>query len=296
MSFSAYSKRYITNSGFSLMEPTLRNGFFAGVVLLLFTGPLPAQEIMSYEQYQRFEHKEPYIIRLQSHAGTLLYFGSRHSFDPDDPQMDTLSRVFSDFSPDVVYTEAFPEQIDSLSRPEAIKRSGEFGLTWKLAGENDIPVYSLEPDRADEVAYLQMQIWSDTQIVLFYTLRQVAQSHQQQLSMDLSIVVPKYLTSLNQRFGLTGPTTIEEFEQAVNRLLPGVDNWQTIPGSYFYPGPQDPEYFTNRIATDSNIFRDRHHVNMITEAVQEGKKVFAVAGSTHAVMQEPALRSILDTK
>ena len=278
------------------MEPTLRNGFFAGVVLLLFTGPLPAQEIMSYEQYQRFEHKEPYIIRLQSHAGTLLYFGSRHSFDPDDPQMDTLSRVFSDFSPDVVYTEAFPEQIYSLSRPEAIKRSGEFGLTWKLAGENDIPVYSLEPDRADEVAYLQMQIWSDTQIVLFYTLRQVAQSHQQQLSMDLSIVVPKYLTSLNQRFGLTGPTTIEEFEQAVNRLLPGVDNWQTIPGSYFYPGPQDPEYFTNRIATDSNIFRDRHHVNMITEAVQEGKKVFAVAGSTHAVMQEPALRSILDTK
>ncbi len=278
------------------MKTNLYAGFLAGAVLFLLTQPLPAQDILSFEQYQKTKHKEPYIIQLQLPTGTLLYFGSRHSFDPDDPQMDTLSRVFSDFSPDVVFTEAFPEQVDSLSRQEAIKRSGEFGLTWKLAGENDIPVHSLEPDRTDEVAYLQNKTWSDTQIMLFYTLRQVAQSHQQQVSVDLSTVVPKYLTSLNRRFGLTVPTTLGAFEQAVHRLLPGVDTWQTIPGSYFYPGPREPEYFTNRIATDSNIFRDTYHVQVITEAVQQGKKVYAIAGSAHAVMQEPALRSVLGTK
>ena len=97
---------------------------------------------------------------------------------------------------------------------------------------------------------------------------------------------------MKQRFGLDGPTTIEEFEEFVQQLLPSVIDWQKISVSYFYPGPQSPEYFTNKIATDSNIFRDKYHVGLFSRAIQAGRKVFAVVGSAHVVMQEPALRSM----
>ena len=63
--------------------------------------------------------------------------------------------------------------------------------------------------------------------------------------------------------------------------------------SYFYPGPQDPSYFTNEVATESNHFRDQYHVKLLEEAVRSSKRVFAIVGSAHAVMQEPTLRSVL---
>ena len=252
---------------------------------------------MSFERYQKIDHKEPYIYRIESNTGKLLYFGSRHSFDPNDPQLDTLAHKFKQFAPDIVITEAFPEKFDySLNKQEAIKTNGEFGLIWKIVEEQNIPICSIEPTREKEVEYLKQQEWPDSQLILYYTLKQVAQSHDQQHSLDFSILVPKYLATLKQRFDLNGPTTLEAFEKAVLSLLPNVKDWQSISQQYFYPGPQDPEYFTNRISTDSNIFRDNHHVKVITEAVQEGQKVFVLVGSAHAVMQEPALRSILNKK
>jgi len=166
-------------------------------------------------------------------------------------------------------------------------------LIWKLAEEAGIEVYSLEPDRKSKIDHLRRNDWTDEQIILFYTLRQVSQSYQQQVDIDLETLLPQYLSSLKQRFGLNGPETIEGYSQLVHKLLPDVDNWKEIEQQYFYPGPQNPERFTNRISTDSNQFRDQYHADLIADALKNGKRVFVIAGSAHAVMQEPALRTIL---
>lgn len=275
-----------------------KSGLCVAALMIIFAPLLydtaQAQEIMSFEEYQSTDHPEPYIYQINTNSGALLYFGARHSFEPSDAQMKQLEKVWRDFKPDVAYTEGTNvSSIDSLARTQVIQRYGEVGLTWRLAHRDDVPVRSLDPNREDEVAYLNNQGWSGEQLMLFYTLRQVAQSHSQQAPVHLEQVVPQYLNSLAQRLGLKGPTTLSQFEQAVERLLPNVSNWKTIPMTYFYPGPQDPSYFTNEIATDSNRFRDRHHVDLLSEAVRSGKRVFVVAGSAHAVMQEPALRDAL---
>lgn len=249
---------------------------------------------MSFEEYQSVEHPEPYIYILESDSGALLYFGSRHSFNPEDPQMEQLEKAWKTFKPEVAYAEGGELEIDSLNRKELIGRYGEFGLAWMLARQDGISVRSLDPSRESEVKYLRDEGWSGEQLMLFYTLRQVAQSQQQQISVDFSEVVPKYLNSLVQRFGLEGPTTIDDFEDAVARLLPDVHDWKTIAMTYFYPGPQNPSHFTNEIATESNIFRDQYHADLLKKAVLSGKRVFAIAGSAHAVMQEPALRTALN--
>lgn len=261
--------------------------------LLLVAAPLHAQQIMSFEAYQAIDHSEPYIYQLESETGALLYFGSRHSFDPTDTQMDTLAEVWTSFDPEVAFAEGGDLSIDGFSRTQAIERYGEVGLTRWLAQQDSVPVHSLEPSMQSEIAHLKEQGWSDEQLMLFYTLRKVPQSRKQQSSVDLTEAAPRYLESLVQRFDLQGPTTLTQFEDAIGRLLPDVQDWKSIAASYFYPGPQEPSYFTNKVATASNRFRDQYHVERLKEAVRSGERVFAVAGSAHAVMQEPALRSAL---
>lgn len=266
-------------------------GLVLFVLIAWIRGPVQAQDIMSFEAYQALDHPEPYILRLRTDAGALLYFGSRHSFEPTDPQMEQLDEVWTAFRPEVVYTEGGEPLGEALSRTEAIERYGEVGLTWFLAQRDSVPVRSLDPSRGAEITYLQGQGWEDAQLMLFYTLRNVAQSQSQQVTVDLAEAAPRYLASLTQRFDLEGPTTLAAFEEAVARLLPSVPDWTTIPMRYFYPGPQNPSYFTNEIATASNQFRDRHHVRLLEQAVRAGARVFAIAGSAHVVMQEPALRT-----
>lgn len=261
---------------------------------LLFAGvSVRAQQIMSFEAYQSLDHSEPYIYQITADSGALLYFGSRHSFDPTDSQITKIQEAWKTFRPDVAFTEGGMLSVDSLSQTEAIERYGEFGMTRLLAKRDSVPVRSLDPDRGSEITYLRNRGWSDEQLMLFYTLRQVAQSQSQQVTVNLSEAVPKYLASLVQRFSMQGPTTVSEFEQSVERLLPDVQNWREISMAYFYPGPQDQTFFTNEIATESNQFRDLYHVELLKNAVLSGIRVFAIAGSAHAVMQEPALRSIL---
>ncbi len=262
--------------------------------ILIVPPTLRAQDIMTFEEYQQLDHAEPYIYRIESGDAALLYFGSRHSFDPSDPQMDELEAAWTSFAPDVAYSEAAELSLESASQTEAIERAGEFGRTWMLARRDTVPLHELDPVRGLEIAYLREEGWSDEQLMLFFTLRQVSQSTQQQVSVSLEAAVPKYLTSLVERFDMKGPATLNAFEDAAARLLPDVADWRTIPESYFYPGPQNPSYFTNEISTDNNNFRDQHHVRTLIEAVRSGHRVFAISGSAHAVMQEPALRAALE--
>lgn len=258
---------------------------------------LRAQEIMGYEEYQRMEHEEPYILRVCAAEGNgeLLYFGSRHSNDPKDSQMDQIARSFDAVLPDLALTEGGDLEVDGLTREEAIRRFGESGLTRRLAHGLGVPAHNLDPAREAEIAHLRDELdFTVPQLKLFYTLRQVSQSHRSQAQIDFDQAVPQYLQHLSTERGLSGsPETLSEFEADVRRLLPQVTNWREISAQYFFPGPQDAHHFTNDIQTASNNFRDRYHVRRILEFVDSGSRVFAIVGSTHVVMQEQAIRKEL---
>lgn len=249
-------------------------------------------EILSFAAYQEVEHEEPYIyeVSAQGRPEALLYFGSRHTFDSEDEQLGQLARRWEEFRPTLVLTEGGELELTDLSKTEIVSRYGEAGMVRWLARRDGVPARSLDPERGDEVRAMLNEGWSGEELMVFYTLRNVVQSNRQGQEVPYREVVPSYLESLVERFGLTGPTTLLGFETAIRELLPELEDWTQVPPSYLYPGPQDPSYFTNRLSTASNEFRDRYHVRLILDAVRDGGRVFVVAGSTHAVMQEPALR------
>jgi hypothetical protein len=259
--------------------------------------PAAASDIMSYEQYQKIDYGEPYIVRIEARRGTLLVFGSRHSFDPDDPQMEALEEAWDAFEADVLLTESHGVDIGDLDRNNTIRRFGEVGLAHRLAAAASVPALSLEPYRVDEIAHLRgTGRWTEEQLKVFYTIRRVTQAVTSGADIDLEDAVTKYMAFLSSERALAPePSTVEALDASVRELLPDAGGWQEVPQSYFYPGPQPVTCFTNEISTAANVFRDEHHVERILAEMHDGRRVFVVVGSAHAVMQEPALRKRLQT-
>jgi hypothetical protein len=45
---------------------------------------------------------------------------------------------------------------------------------------------------------------------------------------------------------------------------------------------------------DLNIHRDEHFIQIIAELVRKGERVFAIAGSSHAVKLDAALHAVIN--
>jgi hypothetical protein len=68
---------------------------------------------------------------------------------------------------------------------------------------------------------------------------------------------------------------------------------QTVPTKERYPTNMKYRFFLSEM--DANIIRDRHFFAILLDLVKKGERVFAVAGSSHAVKLEPALKVALTT-
>lgn len=73
--------------------------------------------------------------------------------------------------------------------------------------------------------------------------------------------------------------------QAWQNHFPNGPDWRDVSDEYGLPG------FLGQI--DGNLARDEHFVRVIIDLVEKGERVFAVAGSSHAVKLEAALQATL---
>jgi pheromone shutdown protein TraB len=67
-------------------------------------------------------------------------------------------------------------------------------------------------------------------------------------------------------------------------------DWRTADRSW--SDPVATQAYTNQIARLSSEFRDLHMVKLLIDEVKQGKRVFAVVGGSHVVMQERALKAV----
>lgn len=134
------------------MNLTRAKTFYAGfsMMVLLCATPTFAQRakarwsvparpgIMSFEEYAKKRHGVPYILKLSAGKGRLLYFGAKHVFGSNDPQLAQIERLWAKFKPEV----AFFEGADPESTPAAAKSRdevrGESGLVVFLAARNKV--------------------------------------------------------------------------------------------------------------------------------------------------------------
>jgi pheromone shutdown protein TraB len=88
------------------------------------------------------------------------------------------------------------------------------------------------------------------------------------------------------------PNTITELESICAKYFSG--SYKDAP--YSSVDPTVTETILNEIARASSEYRDQFMVKKIARTVCEQKRVFAVVGGSHVVMQEPAIRKLLSEK
>ncbi len=263
-------------------------------LLIILTGSVRAKHVrlMSWKDYSRQSHSWPYVLNIQTPEGHLLYFGARHTKDPTDPQISEIERSWTEFHPDVALNEGGNPPTEK-TRDEAVGKYGEPGLVRFLAARDKVPVQSIDPTRAAEVAELSKTFPAE-QLKLFFVLLvvteygRVYQGEAKTLEEELRRVFP----ILAATPGLNGPpNSIPELEATYARYLPYHGTFKDARPSWF--DPVKSENFLNQIARRGSEYRNRYMVDLLTREVKDGKRVFAVVGGTHVVMQERAIRSLL---
>jgi hypothetical protein len=270
---------------------------YAGIAMPAFNPRARAQEpesaragMMSFEEYAKKRHAVPYIVKLSARKGRLLYFGAKHTFGPNDPQLTQIEKLWRKFKPEV----SFFEGADPESMPTAAKSrdevKGESALVLFLATRDNVPVFTLEPSRSDELALL-LERYTPEEVKNFYILRQIPQFKRGPQTESIERYTNNVIGWLSLRPELKGaPRTIAELETSIARLFPQLVDWRDVPQAWFDPVPIPPPTYLNDVSRKLSELRDRHMLRLLAGNVTEGKRVFAVVGASHVVMQECALR------
>jgi hypothetical protein len=254
--------------------------------------------IMSFEDYAKKPHRVPYILKLSAGKGRLVYFGAKHTYDPNDPELAQMEKFWLKLKPDVAFFEgADPENIPApVKTREEIVRGGEPSFVLFLASRDGVPVKTLEPSRRDEIALL-LEKYSAEEVKVFYVLRQIPEFKSGQHDETIDSYTRNVLGWLSLTPELKGPPrTIAELKASCSRLFPRLVDWREVPQAWFDPAVSQPLTYLNDISLRLSEFRDRHMLMLLTEQVAQGKRVFATVGASHVVMQERALRWAIKQK
>lgn len=244
------------------------------------------EKILTYKQYASIQHKSPYILEFKIGSGALLFYGAEHTGDPKDPQIADIERRWAAFHPTAAYNEG-GDPPTLADRDDAVHQYAEPGLLRFLAGRDKVSVATFEPPFNDEVAYA-LKTYSPQQVKVFYTLRQVTEARVAAGATSLDDRIKEWLSGYLRAHGLkNAPNTLDEFTAACKSLFPELVDWRKVSEDWF--DPTQSGHYTNELANDTGVFRDKYIFRVLVNRAKRGDRVFAVIGSSHVVVQEPAL-------
>ncbi len=241
--------------------------------------------IMDMETYMKIvnDHKRPYIYTLESNTnGKAIIIGVNHINDPNNSQFDSIRHYWKKHNPTFALVEGRLGFFFSwIHNP--IEEYGESGLTSELAKSNNVDLYTWEPSREDEIEML-IKKYSAKKLAMFYSLRPFFQlSYQKRNESSLQALIDE---RTDYKALDNSITKWQEIDSIWKNDFPELD-WKTFKSGYGYPG------YLHDIWNDSNLARDKHMIDIISEQVSKGKVVFVTMGASHAPRIENALKSII---
>ncbi len=266
--------------------------------------------LMTYQEYAKIKHPRPYEYRLVAGDEEIIFFGPGHSNDPNNPAFEHIREQLEAHKPDLVLVEGMKSintltldermrRVAGMSDEEAIKKSGENFFTAKLALERRIEVLSPEPDDASAIQYLERQSLSREAIFSQQMASLITQYARTQTKPGFETYISPSLQRMSTQFGWKSFDFSLDHFRAIHE-----DVFNTpfdLAKTQLYQEACDPVPWegktygqTNRVAATWGEFRDRYIVDAIQDFLEQYKKLFIVYGASHAVIQEPALRKLME--
>jgi hypothetical protein len=244
--------------------------------------------LMTWEEYLDLRLQGPYVLEMGHDEGALLYYGVIHATTVDDPQLADIERRWEEFKPTLAFSEGGDWPLEK-TREEAIRRGGEQGLLRYLAERDGVRTQNIDPASDAQLRHL-LKYYPGAQVKVYYILLHTVLMRTREQEPPNINLVNKILRDLSQgTWGYSGPPRkLKQFEEYIDKYLPKVEDWRNITPSIFFSS--DPDNFVAAMHRTLNRYRDEVMLGKIVMSVKKGKRVFAVVGRAHVVMQEPALR------
>lgn len=168
---------------------------------------------------------------------------------------------------------------------DPVRTYGEPGLVRQLAYANGCEVYTWEPAPEEEVAGLVSQSFDKEQIALRLVLSPYFSNLRFGKPDDPNKFVNETI-SQKQSWPEVGRVfdDVSEIDLAWSGYFPDGPDWRDVSDEQTLPG------FLGEM--DTNLVRDIHLYRVIYELMRKGERVFVIAGSSHAVKIEGAIKSI----
>jgi hypothetical protein len=232
----------------------------------------------------RAENPGPYVLELAgpSGSGALLYYGAHHDDDFASPQLADIRARWAGFRPTVALCEGRSRGYVLGPLFPRLFGMPESALVHELAREHEVPLYSLEPEYANEVALLRER-FEPGPIALYFTLRVYWSESGGRADEGLAEELRSKRTDVA---GLRGTLPDLAAMDAAWRAIVPAGDWRTW--------SEDPPGVLHEIDLASREVRGQHMARVLLELVERGERVLAVVGSGHVIRQEWALRRALE--
>lgn len=247
------------------------------------------QPVMNNAAYEAIisTHLRPYIVEITAvNQGAVIIYGAEHTRDPLDPQIEDIQTRWDNFQPTVALVESqlgilFPVLMDP------VETFSEAGALYALARRDDVVTYSWEPPLEVEMAALLAQPFTQEQIALYVILTPYFSNRRFGLPDDPEGMVREAVRKRSDWPGIEDVfADVEAVDAAWQTYFPDGPEWRDVSDEFGLPG------FLAEI--DGNLARDDHFIRVVIDLVEQGERVFAVAGSSHAVKLDEALQAALN--
>ncbi len=241
--------------------------------------------IISMKDYTELSgHERPYIYHLKGSKGEVYVLGIDHTNRTNDPQIDSISRIWKEFKPDIALVEGRLGFFFSWIQNPVV-RYGESGKTISLAKKDNVDFYTWEPRKQDEINNMLIH-YSPDQVAFFYSLRPYLSTYRFGKPENPEEKMLSYINSRTDHDGIRGIITeVSQIDSIWKRDFPGEQDWRDTTDQFGWP-----EGYLSEMAAFSNEIRNLHQVSAILELAEQGKKVFVTMGSSHAFRIEQTLR------
>lgn len=245
---------------------------------------------MTLSEYAGIRHDTPYVFKACARGASLAYVGVRHARSLQDESIAAVMNEIAQASPTIVLVEGSIPAV-SPSLEDAAQTWGESGVAAYLARARGIPVASLDGSLPEQAMDLR-QAFGDDKAIAFYGLRAIAQERgRAQAAFDLGAFLDKRLLPWLHKNGVTAEALSADAFRAVAKRVTGISDVASASESrWFDPLAEGDRFGFRTMAGHLVNARDIMMANRLVKSVLGGGSVLAVAGHSHVVMQEPAIR------
>ena len=244
---------------------------------------------LSYDSIQSKKIELP-CINFFGKDTSLLVFGSNHTNDFYNPQIEQIQELIQSYKPTLILYEGDGIATEKTKK-ETVETYFEMGLAKYLADSLSIKSINIEPNTENKFKYLKTKYKTDDILIATLGLQITMMQYNNE---DFESIYPTMISDLDKE-GLKlskRQMSLSYFYQLYQRKFGKSFSYNNF-DSREIQSKYNKTIF-NKINQDANSFRDQHIIALTKELVDKNERVFLIVGGWHAIVCEPSFRLITE--